>query len=148
MGVDVADLFGFEAGISERPGHSPGGAVLGARSRMVCLGRRGESRELTMNLGAAIARVFQLLENEDAGALPQDESGAILVEGAAGAGGIVAARRQGTKSGKARHDKRRHKGVRPARDHDVGIAALNQAQRVADSLGARGAGCGRARENS
>ena len=94
MRVDVAHFFGANAGVFQRGSHAALRArALGCDARHVIrVGAHAVADHFGQNLRSARLRKLQLLQNQDARALADDKSVAILVEGAAGVGGIVVAR--------------------------------------------------------
>src|SRR2546422_486289 len=87
--------------------------------------------------------VFERFENQDAGALADDEAVAIRVERAAGARRLVIARGQCFHGGKAADAHGCDGRLSAAGNHHVGVAALNDFEGVAD--GVRGSRAGRRR---
>ena len=83
-----------------------------------------------------------LLEDQDAGAFADDESVAVLVPRAAGALGLVIARGQRAHGGESADAHRRDGGFGAAADHDIGVAALDHLEGIADAVRAGGAGGG------
>ena len=74
---------------------------------------------------------------------PHDEAVAVLVPGAAGVGGVVVAGGEGLHGGEAADAHGGDGGLGAAGDHGVGVAALDDAEGVADGVRRRGAGgCG------
>ena len=82
------------------------------------------------------------LEDDDAGALAQDEAVAVAVERTAGAGGLIVAGRQGPGGAEAREAHGRQRGLGAAGDHDIGLVALDGPERQADGIVGAGTGVG------
>ena len=85
---------------------------------------------------------LELFEDEDAGAFADDEAVAIFIPGAAGVGWIVVAGGEGFHGGESTDAHGRDGGFGAAGDHGVGVAALDDAEGVADGVSAGGAGGG------
>ncbi len=79
---------------------------------------------------------------ENAGAFADDEAVALGVEGAAGALRLVIARGERAHGGESADAHGSDGGFGAAADHDVGIAAVDDAEGVADGVGGSGAGGG------
>jgi hypothetical protein len=92
---------------------------------------------------AAAAGVLELFENHDAGAFAHDEAVAVLVPGTAGAGGVVIAGGECAHGGESAYAHGSDGGFGASGNHYVGISALDDAEGIADGVGASGAGCGR-----
>src|SRR5687767_8736725 len=93
---------------------------------------------------ATLPGMLELFEDDDAGALADDEAVPILVERAAGTLGFVVARRERAQLAEAADAHRGDRRLRAARDHRIGVAALDDFERVADGMRRRragGAGC-------
>ena len=73
-------------------------------------------------------------------AFAQNETAALGIEGPAGAAGILIRCGQGGQAVETRHAERVNHAVRPAADHDVGIATAEDFGGFADRLRAGGAG--------
>ena len=101
---------------------------------MVRVGGHAVADELRIDPRAAALGLFELLEHENAGALADDEPVAILVERAAGASGVVIARRERPQRGKPAHAHRRDGRLRAAGNHRVGVAAPDDLEGVADGV--------------
>ncbi len=127
VGVQVLDLVAVDAAVSQRRQHRAARAVHVRRGDVVGIGAHAHPGQLAVDPGAALPGVLVLLQDQDAGALAEDETIAIAVERARGRGRIVVSlgeRLQGAKPPHAGHADRR---FRPACDHDVGIAILDEA---------------------
>src|SRR6185312_5998564 len=98
--------------------------------------------DFTENVRAALLRGFELFENENARAFTNDEAVAILIERAGGVQGIVIALRERAHGGESADAHRGDAGFGAAADHDIGIATLDDAEGIADGVGACGAGGG------
>ncbi len=143
MGVDVVDLAGVDARILDRRLHGSEAAVavLGGRGDVVGVAGQAVACDLGVDLRAARLGVLVLLEHQDARALAHDEAVAILVVRAAGLfRRVVEAGRHGPRGDEARHAHRADRRLCAARQHDVGVAVLDQPGRVADGVGAGRAG--------
>ncbi len=86
---------------------------------------------------------FQFFKDQNPGAFADHESVAIAIERAGSVRGIVIALRKRAHGGESADAHGRDAGFGAAADHDVGIAALNNPERIADGVGAGGAGRGR-----
>ena len=145
MRVDVANLFGLHARIAQRLLHHANRARPGfvGHRQMKSVGGHAVADDLGVNARAASLRKFQFFENHDAGALADNKAVAIAFKGTRGMLRIIVARRQRAHRGKPRHAHRRDGRLSAAANHDVGIAALNDLEAVADGVRARRAGSGR-----
>ena len=143
VGVDVVDVLGIELGARQRRGHGavPAGAVRRRRGDVVGVAGQAVADELGVNPGAAIARMLQLLEHHDSGALPHHESVAVavprprrprrrIVE-------VGGQRARGREPGDAEAADRR---LRPARHHHLGVLPHDQPGGVTDRMRASRAG--------
>ena len=133
VGVDVVDLVGGDAGDAE-------GGVHGATAAIAFGSHAGHVVGVAAH--AAGLGELELLENEDAGAFAADEAVAILVKGAAGVGGVVVAGGEGLHGSEAADRERRDGSLGATGDHGVGVAALDDAEGVADGVRGTGAGGG------
>ena len=103
------------------------------------VGRRAVAGDLAVDGGSPGLGVLQLLQDEHAAALAEDEAVAVAVERPARPRGVVVAgrhRRQEDEPGEA---ERVDHAVGAAGEHHVGVAAADQLGRLADRLGAGGA---------
>src|ERR1700680_12972 len=109
MCVDVVDVGGLNAGISQCAGHCEFDASrLGiGRNHMVRIRRLAVASNLGVDLRAARASVVELLEDEHAATLPDDKSVAGLVKWPAGRFWIVVARRKGAHGAESANRERR-----------------------------------------
>src|SRR5262249_33001834 len=115
-------------------------ALGGAVGAAVGVGAGAVAGQLGVDPGAAAFGVPQLLEDQHAGALAQDEAVAVAVEGPAGLPGGVVALGQGGEQVEAGDAERVDHAVRAAGEHDVGVAVADQLDGLADGLAAAGAG--------
>ena len=104
------------------------------------VGGHAVADDLGENLCAAGLGELQLFHDEDAGAFADDEAVAVLVEGAAGVFGIVVAGGEGLHGGESADAHGGDGGLGASGDHGVGIAALDDAEGIADGVRAGGAG--------
>ena len=107
------------------------------------VGAHAVADNLGEDVGAARLGELELFEDEDAGPLADDEAVAVLVEGPAGVRGVVVAGGERLHGSEAADAHGGDRGLGAAGDHDVGVAALDDAEGVAD--GVRGGGAGRRR---
>ena len=108
------------------------------------VGAHAVADDLGEDVGAAGLGELELFEDEDAGAFADDKAVAVLVEGAGGVRGVVVAGGEGLHGSEAADAHRRDGSLRAAGDHGVGVAALDDAEGVADGVRGGGAGgCGR-----
>ena len=137
MGVDVIDRRGVKTSILQGVAHDAVSAfaVFGGRGDVIRVARHSVADDLGENRRAAALGEFQLFENQDAGAFADDEAVAVLVPGAGGLRGLVVALREGAHGGKSADAHGRDAGFGAAADHDVGIAVLDEAERIADGSG-------------
>src|SRR5262249_19010752 len=87
-------------------------------------------------------------EDENAGALTHDEAVALSVKRAAGATGLVIARGERFHRREAADAHRRDRSLGAAANHHLGIAALDDLERIAYSVRRSRAGCGGGRVRS
>ena len=109
---------------------------------MVSVGAHAVADDLGENFCAAGLGVLQLFEDQDAGAFPNHETVAILVEGPAGVFGVVVAGGEGAHGGESTDAHGSDGRFGTTGDHHIGIVALDDAIRVADGVGTGGAGGG------
>ncbi len=142
MGVDVVHLIGRETGGFQRAVHRGAQALaLGVGHRdVVGVGGGGVGGDFAVDARAALFRVLQRLEHEHARTLAHDEAVAAHREGAAGGGGVVVARAHGAHGAEGGVGEGRDGGLGAAGDHHVGVAAADHVHRLADGVGAGGAG--------
>ena len=145
-GVRV-DVVHFARGRGRDLQCAPHGAV-GARAvgrrrgHMERVGRAGVAREFGVDARAARARVLEVLENQDGGALGHDEARAVAVEGAGRVGGcVVEGCGQGPGAGEAAEGEGVDAGFGTAGEHDGGVSVSDETRCVADGVGAGCAGC-------
>ena len=141
MRVEVLDAIGRQPRILEGQRHHPphAVAVFGRRRQMVRVGAHPVPDQLGQDRRAAALGHRALFQHEDARTFADDEAVAAGVPGTAGAFGRVVARGQRAHGGKAGDAQRRDAGLGAAADHRVGVAALHQAEPVADGVSAGGA---------
>ena len=104
MRVDVVDVGGRKPGALQRRRHAAKGAVaiLGRRGDVVGVAGQAVADDLGIDLGAARLGMFQLFEDDDAGALAHDEAVAVAVIGTRGLfGRVVAIGRERAAGGEA-----------------------------------------------
>ena len=87
--------------------------------------------------------MLEFFENHDAGAFANHEAIAVVVPGTAGAGGVVIAGGKRAHGGESADAHGRNGGLGASGNHDVGITVLDDAEGIADGVGAGGAGSGR-----
>ena len=104
------------------------------------VGSRPVTDDLAVNLGPASPGVLELFENEHPGPFTQNEAIAIAIEGPAGSLGLVVACREGRQADEAGHAEGMDHAVRAAGKDDVGAAATNELESLADGLRAGSAG--------
>ena len=80
------------------------------------------------------------LQDEEPGALAQDEAVAVRGEGAGGGLRVGVARRQGPHGSEGGHGHRVEGRIRPPGHHDVSPPQSNEIRTVGDGLGSRRAG--------
>ena len=134
---------GIELGVLQGELHGLGGAdaLRVRRGDVVRVGRAAAAEHLGVDAGAALLGVFEFFEDDDAGALAEDEAVAVLVERPAGAlSGSSLRMRQGAAAMKPPRPIGGDGRLGAAGDHDVGVVPLNGVQGVADGVGGRGAG--------
>ena len=108
---------------------------------MIGIARQAIALDLGVDLCAALFRVFQLLENDDASALAHDKTVPPLVPGARRRFRvIVEPRRQGPRGCKAGEPKAADRRLRAAGNHHIGIIECNQPGSIADRMGTGRAG--------
>src|SRR6476659_731667 len=83
--------------------------------------------------------MFQLFQNQDAGAFSDDKSIALLVPGTRGFGRLIIPGRKGSHGRKSTDAQWRDRSLASTADHHVRIAILNQTIGVPDGMGTGGA---------
>ena len=145
--VDVADLLGRDAGVAQRRAHDAVGAiaVLGGLRDVVGVAGHAVADDLGEDARAAALGVLERFHDQDAGAFADDEAVALGVKRAAGALRLVVARGERLHGGKSADAHGRDRGFRAAADHHFGVAALDEAEGIADGVRRSRAGRGRRR---
>ena len=100
---------------------------------VVGVGAHAVADDLGKNLCTARLGELEFFKNENSGAFADDKSVAVLVERTAGVFGIVVARGERAHGGESSDAHGRNGGLGAARDHGVGIAALDDAVSVTDA---------------
>lgn len=144
--IDVIDVLGLRARMPQRHLHRPQRppTIRQRRSQVMRIGAGAVPDKLSVDGGAAVACVVELFQHHDAGALADDEAGAVTVEWPGGAvGRVVEGGGEAARPAESADGQRVNAGFRAASDHDGGVAVGNEAAGVADGVGAGGAGgCG------
>ena len=107
--VDVAHFFRLDARVFQCGSHAAlrACALRGDAGHVIGVGTHAVADHFGQDLCAARLGELQLLKNQDAGAFADDKAVAILVKGAAGAGGFVVAGGERAHGGKSAHRERR-----------------------------------------
>ncbi len=143
MGVDVTDAVTVEFGLLQGALHGQCGAaaVVGRQGDVEGVGAGAVADQERVDVGAAVAGMLFVFENEDAGALGDDEPVAAGVEGPRGGlGAVVETGAHGPPLGEAGQADTADGGLAAAGDHGHGVAALDGGGGLADGVGATGAG--------
>ena len=140
--VDVRDLVRVRAGVTERVAHDAerAVAVLRRRGDVVRVAGHPVAGDLGVDRRAARLRVGQVLEDQDARALAEDEAVPVLVPGPRRGRRVVVARRERAHRREAADRERRDDRLGAARDHRVRVAPADDVRGVADRVGGRRAG--------
>src|SRR6185436_16007691 len=120
----------------------------GWRRHVVRVGRHAVADDFRIDAGAATPGVLQFLEDQHAGPLADDEPVAVLVEGTAGPGGVVVARRERAQLAEAADAHRADRRLAAAGNHRVRVAALDDFVGIADGVRRRRTGGARRRVRS
>ena len=112
---------------------------------MIRVGAHAVADHFGQDLCAARSRKLQLFQDQDARAFADHKSVAVLVEGPAGAGGLVVARESARMAANPPTESAVTAASAAAGNHRVRIAVQDHAHRVADGIGAGGAGRRRGR---
>ena len=115
----------------------------GGLRHVVGVGGHTVADDFRQDGSAAAAGMLEFFENQDAGAFAHDEAVAILVPGTAGASGVVVARGKCAHGGESANAHGSDGGLGASGNHHVGIAMLDDAERIADGVGAGCASRGR-----
>ena len=136
MRVEVPDVPGRDAGITEGRGHAARGAfaVLAGRGHVERIRRRAKAGKLAIDARPAGLRVFVFLQQQHAGAVAQHEAVATGIPRPRGGLRIVVAGAHRLHRAEAPHRCRRAAAFGTAGDHGVGIAMLDHAHRHADRM--------------
>ena len=143
VGIDVIDFVGLYlrplpiAAVMARAWMSPAGF---GSADVVGVGAHAVAADLGVDPGAARTGPLHLLKNQDSRALAHDEAVAVAVEGTAGAFRLVVPFRKRAHGCKRCDPHRGDRGFAAAREHDVGGAALDDLESIADGVARRGAG--------
>src|SRR5581483_4265426 len=131
--IDVADIGRLEIGIAHRVLHDTKAAlVLGRRlGDVVSVAAHAVADDLCHDPGAARFSVFEFFQNEDAGTLANDEAVTRRIPGATGFFRLAIADGKGAHGGKSSYAHGCDGCFAAARDHDIGIAMLDDTERIA-----------------
>jgi hypothetical protein len=143
--LQVADVFGGDAGFVESHLNGPGGffTALFEADAVVGLAGGTVADELSVDAGAAGEGAFAFLDGEEPGAFGEDEAVAVGGEGPGAAFGvIVPALGHDAHELEATEDEGGDGGVGAAGDNAVDHAGLDHAHGVAEGVGGRGAARG------
>ncbi|ENN85805.1 hypothetical protein RHSP_18548 [Rhizobium freirei PRF 81] len=144
VGVDIVQVCRGQAGALQRGGHAAerAFAILGRSGDMVRVAREAVADHFGVDLGAARLGVFQLLQNDDTGALAHDEAVTVTVIGTRSfLRRVVKVRRQRLAGGKARERDTADRCFGATGDHHIGVAEHDQAGSIANGVGT-GRACG------
>src|SRR5205814_312629 len=143
VGVNVIDVAGRDLRVIQRLLHGPRGAsaVFRRGGHVVGIRRKSVAGELTINLRAALLRVFELFDNGNARALADDETVTVAIEWARRALRFVVALAERFHCGKSGETKFDDRSFGTAGDKNIGVAEFNHAPRFADGvIGRRASG--------
>src|SRR6266436_3148378 len=143
VGVDVVDVVRRNLRVIERQLHGPRGAsaVFRRRGHVVGVGGKSITGELTIDLRAALLRVFELFDNGNARAFADDETVAVPIERARRALRFVVALAERFHRGKTGETKFDDRSFGTAGDKNIGVAKFNHPPRFADGvIGSRASG--------
>src|SRR5262249_20953206 len=102
----------------------------------------------SVELRTPLAGMLELLENQNACALTDDETITILVEWPRGSSRIIVSRRECTHRGESTDRHRSDCTLASTADHGNRITTLDDSEAVSDRMGSRAAGCGSSRIRS
>ena len=127
MRVDVADLPGFDPGITQRRAHHAVSAiaVFGRLRDVIGVAGHSVADDLAQDGSIALLRTFERLQNQNASALANDKAIALGIKGTASALGLLVARRQRLHGCESADAHRCDGSFRASTDHNLCIAALN-----------------------
>src|SRR5437762_9556910 len=136
VGVNVIGVAGRDLRVIQRQLHGPRGAsaVFRRGGHVVGIRRKSVAGELTINLRAALLRVFELFDNGNARALADDETVTVAIEWARRALRFVVALAERFHCGKSGETKFDDRSFGTAGDKNIGVAELNHAPRFADGV--------------
>ena len=141
MRIHVADLLGVDAarlqGMAHRPHCSLAFRLRGGE--VVHVGARAVTRDFGEDAGATRLRVVHVLEQEHHRSLAHDEAVAPEVERTARLLRFIVALAGRLDLAERAHRERRDGRLRPAREHRLGVAALDDLRSLADAVSARSA---------
>ena len=142
MGIDVVHVLHRHARVFDGAAHHAHRAVpvLGRRCEVECVPAHAVADEFGDHRRVPPLRELQLFQHQQASPLADHEAVPVNVPRPGGPCGVVVARRKRLHVAEARDAHRRDGRLRPAADHRVRIALLDQAERVADRVGAARAG--------
>ncbi len=142
MRVNVIDLICIQLGIAQCIDHATPGAVTALRrlGHVIGIGAHAEPNQLSIDCGPAALGILVLFQHHDARTVAHDETVAVLIKRSAGGLGIVIARRQRPRSGKAAQTAGRSRHLGATGYHDISIAVFDYAPRFTDAVGSRGTG--------
>src|SRR5260370_23578613 len=136
VSVDVIDVAWRNLCVIERQLHGARGAfaIFRRRGHVAGVRRKSVAGELTINLRAALLRMFELFDNGNARAFADDETVTIAIERAGRALRFVVAlaeRFHRGKTGETQFDDRR---FGTAGDKNIGVAEFNHTPRFTDGV--------------
>ena len=143
MGVDIVDIFRVQAGLAQRHLHGTERARTFRMWRRHVIGIAGQAitDHFAINLGTARLGPLIFFQHHHASAFAHHETIAILIIGAAGAGGIVVEiGRKRAGLGETGDAQRAQRTFRTAGQHHIGIIQRDHAGGIANGMGAGGAG--------
>ena len=131
--VHIVNVLGIQSRVAERKTHGSrrAGTILQGRGNVVCITGRTVTGQLGINLCAALLRVLQFLEHQNARALADYKAVPLKIEGNRSALRVLR-RIERRELHEARNPDRGDARLRAARQHDIRVAADNGAKGLTD----------------
>ena len=144
VGVDVVDLMRLDPGVAQAILHHAAGtvAVLGWRRNVIGVGAHAVADNFRQDVCAALLGSLQIFQHHNACAFSDHKAVAFAVPGTAGALRRIIALRERAHGSESADAHRGDAGFGAAANHHIGIAALDEPERIADGVRAGSAGGG------
>ena len=142
MGVDIVDIRRRQTGALEGGFHRPRAAIAVGRrgGHMVSVAGHAITNDFTIDFSAALLGVLIFLEDHDTGPLAHDKAVAPLSHGREARSGVSLYPVDNARAAANGHPQPANRRFGAADHHHIGVVVLNNTGRVANRVGAGGAG--------